>query len=89
MNFIDSDVTGSSGLKSIYVIEFRRYKNIRPAGGGNFCLLAQFLLINQWFASRRRWIKTVTTGLIGRRGFPVISAKAIPGGDPPVLTNGF
>ena len=48
--FIGSFFIGSAGLNSIYAIEFRRYKNSRPLEGGNFCLLAPFLLINQRFA---------------------------------------
>lgn len=49
MIFIGSEVAGSTGLMSIYVIEFRRYKNSRLLEGGKFCLLAPFLLLNQRF----------------------------------------
>jgi hypothetical protein len=77
MIFSGSDVAGSTGLKPIYIIEFMCYNNSLPVGGGNFCLLAQFLLINQWFASSHRRIETATTGLIQRGRPPEISEKAI------------
>jgi hypothetical protein len=77
MIFIGSDVAGSTGLKSIYVIEFRRYKNSRPAGGGNFCLLAPFLLISQRFVPPKRRIETAAAGLIQLGRPPELSAKAI------------
>jgi hypothetical protein len=54
MIFSGTEVAGSTGLKPIYVIEFRWYKNSRPVGGGNFCLLAQFLLINQRFVPHKQ-----------------------------------
>jgi hypothetical protein len=69
MIFIGSDVAGSTGLKSIYVIEFRWYKNSRLAGGANFCLLAQFLLINRRFASRKKGSKPSPQGWSGGEDF--------------------
>jgi hypothetical protein len=54
MIFSGTEVAGSTGLKPIYGVEFRWYKNSRPVGGVNFCLLAQFLLINQRFVPHKQ-----------------------------------